>query len=188
MLAGIDQRAIGNGLLAHQFAIQRHRIALEAEVGLEGEVDLIGITSGDQVFYPIKGRRIARLVPARGDVQRNAGGMAGNSGEALLDLGRAQALRGPIKPEPEQGRVIGQVRREPLLEGKARLVGQIAGGVQACRVGRLELAQRGLDFSAIARDKHPLWCGEPQVLAMRIERIVKQHCAGGEHGRCSRQF
>src|SRR5690606_5188978 len=67
VVASIDIGAIGDGLALGEGAVEAQRVAVEAEMGLEGEVDLVGITGSDQGFYPVKGLPIDGQVETGSD-------------------------------------------------------------------------------------------------------------------------
>ena len=101
-LARVDQRAIGDPLLAPERGVERDRIALEGEVVFQREVDLIDVAGGDVVLDRGEGAAILLARPGQlevGDLRALGGAVRVEPGARARIVERA-GLR--EQPDPEQ--------------------------------------------------------------------------------------
>ena len=183
-LARMDQRAIGDPLLAPQRGIERDRIALESEVIFQCEVDLIDVTGGDVVLDLIEGAAILLARPGQlevGDFRAPGGAVRVEPGTRARIVERAGL---PEQPDPEQRHAaLGRQQRSELgLQAIAELIGEESRRMRPAREPGRDLVELGFDlFRRIGRND-PLRLGIEQAPAARRQTVVEKDVRGSGHG------
>ena len=180
----MDQRAIGDPLLAPQRGIERDRIALEGKVIFQREVDLIDVAGGDVVLDLIEGAAILLARPGQpevGDFRAPGGAVRVEPGTRARIVERAGL---PEQPDPEQRHAaLGRQQRSELgLQAIAELIGEESRRMRPAREPGRDLVELGFDlFRRIGRND-PLRLGIEQAPAARRQTVVEKDVRGSGHG------